>query len=83
MPPWPIPPQSSLGSCLSAGGIGGTARDGYDGALSQGNWEVSSSSASQVAFRLRGGGLHMYVASGTVTIVSVDGRTEIRVDAYS
>jgi hypothetical protein len=50
----------------------------YKRALSSGNWQITSSTAGQVAFRLRNG--KSTIASGTVTIAVSGERTEIKVD---
>ena len=51
----------------------------YQRALNTGNWQVTSSTAGQVGFRLRNG--KRTVASGTVTVAVSGERTEIKVDA--
>ena len=53
----------------------------YKRELNTGNWQVTSSAAGQVGFRLRNG--KRTIASGTVTIVVSGECTEIKVDAYS
>lgn len=49
----------------------------YEKALSSGRWQVKSSSAGQIGFRLSNG--KRTDASGTVTVVTSGERTEIRV----
>jgi hypothetical protein len=49
--------------------------------LNTGNWQVTSSAASQVGFRLRNG--KMTVAFGTVAIAVSGDRTDIRIDAFT
>jgi hypothetical protein len=52
----------------------------YERELNTGNWQVTSSAAGQVGFRLRNG--KTTIRSGTVTIVVSGDRTEIKVDVY-
>jgi hypothetical protein len=52
----------------------------YRRELNSGNWQVTSSAAGQVGFRLRNG--KATIASGTVAIAVSGERTEIKVDAY-
>jgi len=52
----------------------------YERKLNTGNWQVTSSAAGQVGFRLRNG--KTTIASGTVAIAVRGERTEIKVDAY-
>jgi hypothetical protein len=53
----------------------------YERELNSGNWQVTSSAAGHVDFRLRNG--KMTVAHGTIAIAVSGDRTEIKVDAYS
>jgi hypothetical protein len=52
----------------------------YERELNTGNWQVTSSAAGQVGFRLRNG--KQTIRSGTVTIAVSGDRTEIKVDVY-
>jgi hypothetical protein len=52
----------------------------YKRELNTGNWQVTSSAAGQVGFRLKNG--KATDAYGTVTISIGDDRTQIKVDAY-
>jgi hypothetical protein len=52
----------------------------YERELNTRNWQVTSSAAGQVSFRLRNG--KITIASGTVAIAVSGERTEIKVDAY-
>jgi hypothetical protein len=52
----------------------------YKRELNIGNWQVTSSAAGQVGFRLRNG--KRTIVSGTVAIAVSGGRTEIKVDTY-
>jgi hypothetical protein len=51
----------------------------YKRELNTGNWQITSSGAGQVGFRLKKG--KMTIAFGTVAIAVGGDRTEIRVDA--
>jgi len=52
----------------------------YTRELNTGNWQLTSSGAGQVGFRLKNG--KMTVRSGTVAVAVGGDRTEIRVDVY-
>jgi hypothetical protein len=52
----------------------------YKRQLNTGNWQVTSSAAGQVGFRLKNG--KMTVRSGTVGVAVGGDRTEIKVDVY-